>query len=122
MSQRAHQEGIALLFAILLLAVLSVGVAAFWHQLHDRLDASKHSERDGKLYYWAEAGLEKASVMLRSAPADYTGEKNTPIGLGQFSVKVQRLPDTGDYHLVSTSKIAQRQLTLTRTVALDASP
>lgn len=122
MSQRTQQEGIALIFAILLLAVLSVGAAAFWHQLHDRLDASNHSERDGKLYYWAEAGLEKATVMLRDAPGNYAGEKNTPIGLGQFSVEVQRLPSSGDYRLVSTSKTARRQLTLTRTVAIDTSP
>jgi hypothetical protein len=105
--RRRDQRGSALLVALILLMVLGIGSAATWRALHFELEGTRVQGQQATAYFLAEAGLEKAVAMLRLDPA-YTGEADTPLGAGGFTVRVTPL-EPGAYHIESTGTLADVQ-------------
>jgi len=85
---RKGERGTALIFALLVLFILSAGTTALWSQLHGNLAAQRRAWHQEQAFQLAEAGLERAIAGLRAAPDAYTGEVDTPLGPGAYSVTV----------------------------------
>jgi len=81
------ESGVALLIAIAFLAILGIGSGVLWSQLHGRLEHAGQFEERETARALAEAGIEKAIAAL-AQDRSYTGESETPIGDGVFSVEV----------------------------------
>lgn len=101
-THRINNRGAALLIALMMVGVLSVGAAALWQHLHYNLESGKRSEFSDAAQYLAEAGLEQAIAQLRTMPAEYRGEQSTPLGGGNFSVTVLPQNTPGAYRIEST--------------------
>jgi len=111
--RRDARSGAALICAVLLVAILTIGASALWRHLHITLAEGDRQEKNAVAQQLAEAGLDKAVARLRGAPAGYQGEQNTPLGEGRFSVTV--LPQSGGlYRLTATGELTDGPLVLTR--------
>lgn len=102
MNRTPRNAGSALLMAVVLLAVVSVGAAAALRLYHIAFRESSRGVKQEVARQLAEAGIENAVARLR-ADAAYAGEKDTPLGAGRFSVEVAR--DGQAHELVSTGEI-----------------
>ncbi len=102
---RNPRNGSALLMAVVLVMVLSIGASAVWHYLHVTLKETTRQEKLTMAMHLAEAGLDKAVAALRARPG-YKGEQKTPLGRGRFSVTVTKAA-AGGFHLVSTGEVAE---------------
>lgn len=98
---RHNQRGTALMFALMVMAILSIGTSVLWSQIHAQLAQQRQSWHREQAYQLAEAGLEQAIMALRAAPAQYTGEADVPLGPGTFTVTVQPAGDAGAYQIES---------------------
>ncbi len=103
---RNPRNGSALLMAVVLVMVLSIGAAAVWHYLHVTLRETARQEKLTMALHLAEAGLDKAVAELRARPG-YQGEQKTPLGRGRFSVTVTPQAASGGFQLVSTGEVAE---------------
>lgn len=83
-------RGSALLVVVVMLAVISAMAAGFTLVLHHFLSLNARTERIHASAQLAEAGIEKAIAMLRVEPS-YSGERETLLGDGAFSVVVEPL-------------------------------
>jgi type II secretory pathway component PulK len=121
---KRRSRGAALIMALLLVTIVGVGAAAVWQYLHITLKESTHAESREVVFCLAEAGLDKAIAMLRTKP-DYSGEKNTPLGEGQFSVRVTPAKVPGQYQVKSEAFLGEENRTQARcalTASLRLSP
>lgn len=103
-ARKKRSQGSALIMAVVLIGVMSIGSAALWRYLHSTLREQTHNARIDTTQHLAEAGLEKTLAILRTDPA-YAGEQDTPLGDGTFSVVVERPGATGTYRILSTGKL-----------------
>lgn len=88
-NRRENQRGTALIFALAVLVILSIGTSALWSQLHSNLQQQRIAWHQEQAFHLAEAGLEKAVAMLRTGSDAYQGETQTELGPGHFTVTVQ---------------------------------
>ena len=86
---RKSERGTALMFALVVLVILSTGTALLWKQLHDNLAQQRRSWHQEQAFQLAEAGLERAVAELRVAPDTFRGCEETALGSGTYEVKVQ---------------------------------
>ncbi len=98
---RKHDEGVALFFVLMAIAVLATVTSAFTAGVHRHLKMQNLRENEAIARYLAEAGAEIAAAKLGDASAEYRGETDTPFGSGRFSVEV-KLQEGGAVHLRST--------------------
>ena len=122
--KRKSSQGSALIMAVVLIGVMSIGSAALWRYLHTTLREQTRNARTDTTQHLAEAGLEKALAILRTNRA-YEGEQDTPLGEGTFSVVVERPGATDTYRILSTGKLEDDDIvratqTLIGDVTLDA--
>ena len=104
--RRRHGErGTALIFALMVLLILSMGTAALWSQLHGNLAAQRRAWHKEQAFQLAEAGLERAIAGLRAAPDAYTGETDTPFGPGTYSVTVTPGAAPGEFTIASWGRL-----------------
>jgi len=103
-SQGRKQRGSALMIALIFLAVLGTATTATWRAMHMELSASREQRLQESAYFLAEAGLEKALVLLREDAA-YRGEEDTPLDTGAFTVLVTPL-EPGHFSIESTGYVA----------------
>lgn len=108
-----RERGAALLMALMLVAVAGIGAGAVWSYLHVALHQSKRSEHTAVTQCLAEAGLDKAVAELR-AKRPYTGETNTCLDGGRFSVRVNAAGESGHYLLESLGEVANGSEVLAR--------
>jgi hypothetical protein len=121
MKKRNQERGTALLFALVVLAILSIGTSALWRQLHSNLQQHRVAWHKEQAFQLAEAGLESSIAHLRATADTYTGEKNVPLGAGTFSVVVTPGEGRGVYRITSTGRLenaAYRFDTVTLSAAL----
>jgi hypothetical protein len=90
--RRRRDSGVAVMMALILIAVLSIGSAAVWKHMHRSLREIKRLENEQTVCDLAESGLEKAVIALRRQPDEYRGEADTLFGEGRFSVEVKHIP------------------------------
>lgn len=105
MRTRKRNEGTALIFAIAVLAILSIGTSVLWQQLHRNLDQHRMAWHQEQVFLIAEAGLESALAQLQHGPVDYDGEAQVAVGSGHFTVVVTPGDGTGHYRLRSTGRL-----------------
>jgi Tfp pilus assembly protein PilX len=106
--RRQHgQRGTALIFALVVVFVLSIGTSVLWKQLHANLNEQRRTWHREQAFQLAEAGLEHAIARLRTNPAGYTGETDVPLGAGAFSVQVTRPTGADTYVLESWGRLNQ---------------
>jgi len=91
-----------LLMAVVLLAVVSIGAAAALRLYHITFRESTRAVKTEVARQLAEAGIENAVACLRIDP-NYSGEDNTPLGGGRFSVAVTR--QGRGYRLAATGEV-----------------
>ena len=98
--QDRREGGAALILALGYLTVITFLAAGFLGMVRYAMDASAERQRTVRAMALAEAGLDKAIAKLRVA-ADYEGERDTPLGTGRFSVRVERAGGPGGYRVVA---------------------
>jgi hypothetical protein len=104
MTTRHNERGTAMLAALILVMVLSLGATATWRHLHLVREQANRYEKQEVARQLAEAGLNKAIAMLRQ-DAMYRGEAHTPLGAGRFSVDVARGTAPGAFELEAVGEI-----------------
>ena len=82
-------RGSALLLAIVFVLIVSAMASAFLALLHMTMTSANRGGHRQECEYLAAGGIEKAMAVLRENPA-YTGESDTPLGGGVFSVTVAK--------------------------------
>ncbi len=95
------QGGVILLMVLALLAVGSLLSASFYTMLNIGLSDAYQRGRLQTAMNLADAGLETAVASLR-LDKDYTGENDTPLGDGVFSVSAATGKEPGAWRIVST--------------------
>ena len=103
-SKKVNAQGSALILAVVLVGVMSIGSAALWQYLHGTLREQSRNAQLDTAQHLAEAGLDKAVAMLRRDVA-YATEQDTPLGDGTFSVAVERPAAAGAYLILATGKL-----------------
>lgn len=103
--RRHNQRGSALIFALVMLFILSIGTSVLWQQLHGNLAQHRRSWHHEQAFQLAEAGLETAVAALRVSPGEYQGEADVPLGAGHFSVTVAPGGGPGAYTLESWGRL-----------------
>lgn len=88
--------------AVILLAVMGITAGAALRYFHLHLKEQRAGHQVILAQGVAESGLEKAVAMLRVNPA-YTGEENTPLGEGRFTVSVAPGKAEGNFRLRATA-------------------
>lgn len=104
-SARQNQRGTALMFALMVMAILSIGTSVLWSQIHSQLAQQQQSWRKEQAIQLAEAGLEQAIAALRAAPGQYTGEAKVPLGPGSFTVTVTPGEGPGVFRIESWGEL-----------------
>jgi type II secretory pathway component PulJ len=89
------------MFALMVMAILSIGTSVLWSQIHSQLSQQRQSWHREQAFQLAEAGLEQAIVALRAAPGQYTGEADVLLGPGHFTVTVMAANEAGAYQIES---------------------
>jgi len=101
--RHANNRGSALLAALVVLAIVGIGVSVVWSRLHITLGQVQQKAESRQAIYLAEGGLEKAVAKLR-VQREYAGENGTALGAGRFSVQVSPLGE-GRFRLLSTGEL-----------------
>jgi len=101
-----NQRGTALMFALMVMMILSIGTSVLWSQIHSQLSQQRQSWHREQAFQLAEAGLEQAIAALRAAPGHYTGEANVPLGPGTFTVTIQPGAESGVYQIDAWGTLA----------------
>jgi hypothetical protein len=78
----------ALILALGVLMTLTALSTALLTGFHASMKQGNNRARQAQSLNIAEAGIEKALIELRLSSAFYTGEENTPLGNGAFTVAV----------------------------------
>jgi Tfp pilus assembly protein PilX len=112
MKPSVQQRGAALMMALMVLMIVSIGATVVFRHWHLSLQAQRNHIQAVETRHLAEAGLEKALAQLRLNP-DYTGEENTPLGAGAFSVAVRSGAGFREYTLIATGATDQGKTRLT---------
>lgn len=110
--RRPGDAGMALFLVIGFLAVLMIGSAAFFSLMNHTMSRAHTGERRQVCLNLAEGGVDKALAELCARPDSYTGEKETPLGEGAFTVEVRPGEGPGAYHVVSTGFLRAGKYTL----------
>lgn len=110
-----QRRGAALVFVIILLAIMAMGVAATWRYLHQSGEHARRTTNTAAAEHLAAAGLEKAIAALRQDPT-YSGEIDTALGAGRFTVEVARNNGSENYALTAVGELTDEEKVLKRMV------
>lgn len=109
-----RNEGAALMLTLGYLAAITLFATAFLTSLHRTMDRSNKGYRSQQCMAIAEGGLDKAVAELRRKADAYTGEQDTPLGNGAFSVEVSKVEGLGGYRIVSSGELRHGGVVLAR--------
>jgi hypothetical protein len=101
--QKRQQQGFALVVALAYLLFLSMFATAFLRMVRMNMADAFNEEARIEATNMAQAGIEKAVAELRRDPG-YRGEKDTPLGDGSFSVRVEPLAEPGRYRVIARGR------------------
>lgn len=102
-ARRKNQQGYLIIFAILFLALFLALSASLLGYTTINLNSVRQSYGDARALYLAQAGIEEAISQLNLNPG-YSGESNTPLGDGVFTVSVAAI-DASDKKITATGFI-----------------
>ncbi|MDQ1256995.1 MAG: hypothetical protein QG656_1596, partial [Candidatus Hydrogenedentes bacterium] len=98
-----RNRGSALMLTLGYTTAITLFVAVFLGAVHRTMHQCGEREREQQCLALAEAGIEKAIAELRAQGDAYTGEQDTSLGSGVFSVTVQ--PGAGEYRIDATAEL-----------------
>lgn len=102
---RTHCDGTALILALGYLTIMTLLASSFLAALRMRMNEHRLNEKHTVALYIAEAGVHAAMAKLQSDSSDYTGEENTTLGEGRFSVQVKPGDASHEFVIVSTGEL-----------------
>ena len=100
---RRGEPGFALVVALAYLLLISMFATAFLRMVRINMADAFNEEARIEAITMAQAGLEKAVAELRRDPT-YRGEKDTPLGDGAFTVRVEPLAEAGRYRVIARGR------------------
>ena len=100
-----QNRGSALIFALVVLFVLSLGTSVLWRQLHINLEQHRRVWHGEQAFQLAEAGLDHALAALRASGGTYRGDSEVPLGPGSFSVTITPENGPGTFMIVAWGQI-----------------
>lgn len=107
-----NNRGAAMLLALATLAIMGITLSATLTWFHTTFKyTSLHDSRQACSHI-AEAGLDKALAELQAGNGAYTGEQDTELGDGTFSVAVAPAERPGWISIKSTGKLPARGVTI----------
>jgi len=83
-----NNRGAAMLLALGVLAIMTISLSAVLTWFHVTFNYTNLEETRQTCSHIAEAGLDKALAELQAGNRTYSGETDTPLGDGSFSVAV----------------------------------
>ena len=105
MKRRTGQQGTALMFALFVIVILSLGTTVLWRQLHGNLEQSRMAWRQEAAFQLAEAGLNRGIAEIRAQGPSYGGVTDAPLGPGTFTLIVTPGNAPGTYEMTSTGML-----------------
>ena len=90
------------MFALFVIAILSIGTTVLWQQLHSNLEQSRTAWRQEMAFQLAEAGLNQGIAELRAQGSGYSGVSDAPLGPGTFTLIVSPGETPGTFEMTST--------------------
>lgn len=99
------RRGSAMIFALIVLFVLSLGTAVLWRQIHINLAGEHRAWRQEQAYQLAEAGLEHAIAHLRAGGAAETVLDRVPLGAGVYTVRITPGDEPGAFRVASEAQL-----------------
>jgi len=102
----ANNEGTALLATIVFVIIVSIMASGFVAIVNTNLTGSNRAAHDQICRALAEAGIEKAAVMLR-ADAHYTGESWFALGKGEVKIEVAATATPDRYSVTSSARYTE---------------
>lgn len=100
------EQGSALLAAIIFIVALGTLASAFLYNILATNSSFKRTSNLQVAFNLAEAGIDKALAELSRSPSLYSGEEDTPLGEGTFSVSVLTSEkDAREMFIISTGYV-----------------
>lgn len=100
---RTNNEGTALLATVVFVIIVSIMASGFIAVVNTNLTGSNRAAHDQVCRALAEAGLEKAAVMLRGDAA-YSGEAWFKLGKGEVSIVAATLTTPDRFTVTTTAR------------------
>jgi Tfp pilus assembly protein PilV len=100
---KRQKQGFALVVALAYLLLISMFATAFLRMVRMNMADAFNEEARIEATNMAQAGIEKAVAELRRDPG-YRGEKDTPLGDGSFTVRVEPSAEAARYRLVARGR------------------
>lgn len=104
---RLNQKGAGLITVLVFVSLLLILLGILLNKLENEFASGTITYHNLQALNIAEAGIEKAIFELNRTNRTYTGEKNTALGNGKFTVTVQ--PSKGGYLITSIGKTQSAQ-------------
>lgn len=100
-----NNRGAAMLLALAALAIMTISMSAALTWFHVTFNYTNLQEARQTCSHIAEAGLDKALAELQAGNRTYTGEPDTALGDGTFSVAVAPADRSGWLSIQSTGTL-----------------
>ncbi len=100
------EQGSALITALIFITILGMLASAFLYNILATNSSFKRTSNLQVAFNLAEAGIDKAIAELSRSSSTYSGEEDTPLGEGTFSVSVLTSEEeAGEMLIISTGYI-----------------
>ena len=103
----AFRRGYVLVLALVFLAIFFTVAAAYLGFVTVFARSARHDVDSAQAFALAEAGVDEAAYQLNQNPS-YTGETNTPLGNGVFTVTITTI-DTNTRRITATGHVPNSQ-------------
>lgn len=100
-----EERGVALFMVLSYMLVGTVFLGAFMQSLRFTLERQRDSSRQLVLQNLAQAGIDSAIAHLQFDADGYAGEENVPLGVGEYSVRVEREDGSGAYRVTARGEL-----------------
>lgn len=94
-----------MIFALVVLFVLSLGTAVLWRQIHINLAGEHRAWRQEQAHQIAEAGIDHALALLRDGGAAETVLDRVPLGAGVYTVQITPGDTPGAFRVTSGAQL-----------------
>lgn len=94
-----------MIFALVVLFVLSLGTAVLWRQIHINLAGEHRAWRQEQGRQIAEAGIDHALALLRAGGAAETVLDRVPLGAGVYTVQITPGDTPGAFQVASRAQL-----------------
>lgn len=101
----ARQCGAALLAAVILVAIVGIGISGLYRHLHRGINDYKRFERDLRVLHLAEAGIDAAIARMRNNMSHDPASINLRLGTGEIQVSITPTEHPDIYRITSRATL-----------------